>query len=98
MSKFVRKFIIRNRGDSGEIRSGNYNSGIWAEKVGCGLKKRILISPNLLTNFEVQKDYEKEPRFNGVFPRDNLPKTIKIGAYVINLDELMNILDCFIFF
>ena len=27
------------------------------------------------------------PRFNGVYSRDNLPKTIKNGAYVINLDE-----------
>ena len=27
-----------------------------------------------LTNFEIQKYYENEPRFNGVFSRDNLPK------------------------
>ena len=40
-----------------------------------------------LTNFEIQKCYENEPRFNGVFSRDNLPKEIKDGAYVINLDE-----------
>ena len=26
-------------------------------------------------------------RFNGVYSRDNLPKIIKNGAYVINLDE-----------
>ena len=26
-------------------------------------------------------------RLNGVYSRDNLPKTIKNGAYVINLDE-----------
>ena len=31
--------------------------------------------------------YENEPRFNGVYSRDNLPKKIKNGAYVINLDE-----------
>ena len=34
----------------------------------------------------------RKPRFNGVYSRDNLPKTkfqeeIKDGAYVINLDE-----------
>ena len=40
-----------------------------------------------MTNFEIQKYYENEPRFNGVFSRDNLPKQIKDGAYVINLDE-----------
>ena len=40
-----------------------------------------------LTNFEMQKYYENEPRFNGVFSRDNLHQKIKDGAYVINLDE-----------
>ena len=43
--------------------------------------------PHPLTNFEIQKYYENEPRFNGVFSRDNLPKKIKDGAYVINLVE-----------
>ena len=40
-----------------------------------------------LTNFEIQEYYKNEPRFNGVYSRDNLPKTIKNGAYVIKLDE-----------
>ena len=40
-----------------------------------------------LTNFEIQKYYENEPIFNGVFSRDNLPKKIKDEAYVINFDE-----------
>ena len=44
-----------------------------------------------LTNFETQKYYENEPRFNGVFTRDNLPKKIKDGAYVINLDEYADV-------
>ena len=39
-----------------------------------------------LTNFEIQKYYHNEPRFNGVFSRNNLPKKIKDGAYLINLD------------
>ena len=47
----------------------------------------FLIPPYLLTNFEIQKYYENQPRFNGVFSRDNLPKKIKDGAYVINLNE-----------
>ena len=42
--------------------------------------------PNPLTSFEMQKYYQNEPRFNGVYSRDNLPK-IKNGAYVVNLDE-----------
>ena len=44
------------------------------------------MTPHPLTNFEIQKYYQNEPRFNGVYSRDNLPK-IKDGAYVINLDE-----------
>ena len=39
-----------------------------------------------LTNFEKQKYYHIELRFNGVYSRDNLPKT-KNGGYIINLDE-----------
>ena len=48
------------------------------------------MSPHSLTNFEIQKYYQNEPRFNGVYSRDNLPK-IKDGAYVINLDEYSDI-------
>ena len=43
-----------------------------------------------LTNFEIQKYYQNELRFNGVYSRDNLPK-IKDGAYVTNLDEYSDI-------
>ena len=54
--------------------------------------------PHPLTNFEKQKYYQNdaqpssknEPRFNGVYSRDNLPR-IKNGAYVINLDEYSDI-------
>ena len=46
--------------------------------------------PNPLTNFKIQKYYENEPRFNGVYSRDNLPK-IKDGAYIINLDKYSDI-------
>ena len=37
-------------------------------------------------NFEIQKYYKNESRFNGVYSRDNLAK-INDRAYVINLDE-----------
>ena len=46
--------------------------------------------PHPLTNFEIQKYYHNEPRFNGVYSRDNLSK-IKDGAYIINLDEYSDI-------
>ena len=48
------------------------------------------MSPHPLTNFEIQKYYQNEPRFNGVYSRDNLRK-IKDRAYVINLDDYSNI-------
>ena len=38
--------------------------------------------PHPLTNFEIQR-YQNEPKFNGVYSRNNLPK-IKNGAYVVN--------------
>ena len=43
-----------------------------------------------LTNIEINEYYASEPRFNGVYSRDNLPRIIKKGAYVINLDEYEN--------
>ena len=46
--------------------------------------------PHPWTNFEIQKSYQNEPRFNGVYSRDNLQK-IKDGAYIINLDEYSDI-------
>ena len=46
--------------------------------------------PYPLSNFEMQKYYQNEPRFNGGYSRDNLTK-IKEGAYVINLDEYSDI-------
>ena len=51
----------------------------------------FLIPPHPLTNFEIQKYYKNEPRFNGVFSRNNLPKKIKDGAYIINLDEYTDV-------
>ena len=51
--------------------------------------------PPPLTNFEIQKQYQKEPTYNGAYSRDNLPKRrfteIKDGAYVINLDQCSDI-------
>ena len=50
-------------------------------------RKEALMPPYPLPNFEIKEYYEKKPRFNGVYSRDNLPKTIKSGVYVLNLDE-----------
>ena len=48
--------------------------------------------PHPLTNFEIQTYYQNEPRFNGVYSRDNPPKRsstdkIKDRVYVRNLHE-----------
>ena len=47
--------------------------------------------PHPLTNFEIQKYNKNEPRFNGFFLRNNLPKKITDGSYVINLDEYTDV-------
>ena len=55
--------------------------------------------PHPLTNIEIINYYKNQTRFNGVYSRDNLPRTIKNGAYVINLDEYCrywHTLDCFV--
>ena len=48
------------------------------------------MQPHPLTNFEIQKYYQNEFRFNVVYSRDNLTE-IKDGVYVINLDEYSDI-------
>ena len=55
------------------------------------LKNGFLMPPHPLTNFEIQKYYQNEPRFNGFYSRDNLSVEIKNRAYVINLDEYSDI-------
>ena len=47
--------------------------------------------PHSLTNFEIQKHYQNEPRFNGLYSRDNLSVEIQDVAYVINLDVYSDI-------
>ena len=64
-----------------------YQSCLWILNQNQG----FLIPPHPLTNFEIQKYYQTEPRFNGVYSRDNLPDKIKDGAYVINFDEYSDI-------
>ena len=72
---------------------GIVRAGEGVIRAGDGVKKKQLNSLlpfHPLTNFEISEYYKNEPRFNGVYSRNNLPKTIKKGAYVINLDESEN--------
>ena len=62
-------------------------------RAGSGSKKNNLNSQlpfHPLTNIEISEYYKNEPRFIGVYSRNNLPNKIKKGAYVINLDEYEN--------
>ena len=43
-----------------------------------------------LTNIEISEYYKNEPRFNGIYSRNNLPNKIKKGAYIINLNKYEN--------
>ena len=47
--------------------------------------------PYPLTNFEIQKYYQNEPKFNGAYSRNILPKKINDEAYAINLDEYADV-------
>ena len=68
-ASFLRKLLSGKR----MMRAGH---GKVMLRAGYGLKKR-LIPLHALKNFETQKYYENKPRFNGAFPRDNLPERIK---------------------
>ena len=46
--------------------------------------------PHPLTNSEIQKNYQNEHKFDGVYSRRNLLK-IKDGTYVIHLSEYKSI-------
>ena len=74
-------------GGNGIVRAGE---GVI--RAGEGVKKKLnsLLPFHPLTNFEISEYYKNEPKFNGVDSRNNLPRTIKKGAYVINLDEYEN--------
>ena len=51
----------------------------------------FLIPPHPLKNFEIQRHYQNEPRFNTVNSRNNLPKKIKDRAYLTNLNEYVDV-------
>ena len=70
---------------------GNLLTGKGTVRAGERIKKKALMPPHPITNFEIKEYYENESRFNGAYSRDNLPKIIKNGAYVINLDEYADV-------
>ena len=46
--------------------------------IRAGYESIKILTPHPLTNFELKAYYQNEPRFNGVYSRDNLPDKIKM--------------------
>ena len=82
------KAIVR----AGEVSVASRAKGEGIVRAGEGSKNKLnsLLLFHPLTNIEISEYYKNEPRFNGVYSRNNLPNKIKKGAYVINLDEYEN--------
>ena len=70
-----------DRARDGIIRAGN----------GSLKNKDFLMPPHPLTNLETQSYSQNEPKFNGVYSRENLLDKIKDEACVTNLDEYADI-------
>ena len=51
----------------------------------------FLMPSHPLTNFDIQRYYQDEPRFNGVYSRDILPNKLQYEVYVTNLDEYVDV-------
>ena len=43
--------------------------------------------PHPLTSFEIQTHYQGELKVKSIYSQNNLPSTIKDGAYIINPTE-----------
>ena len=49
-------------------------------------RENILVLLHPLNSIKITNCFKYEPRFNGVYSRNDLPR-IKYGAYVINMDD-----------
>ena len=93
-------FLSMLLGTLGTSLLGNLLTGKGIMRVGDGIvcawsgsketPLNSLLPFHPLTNIEINEYYKSEPRFNGVYSRNNLPNKIKKGTYVINLDEYEN--------
>ena len=86
---FYEKLLGRILAGKGVVRAGDEavvkRQGRGFIRAGYGSKKGVLMLPQPLIN------YQNEPRFNGVYSRDNLQEKIKDGIYIINLDEYSDV-------
>ena len=60
-------------GSGNKKKKRNCKSWLWK-------KWDFLMQSHPFTNFELERVYQNEPRFNGVFSRNNLPEKIRDGA------------------
>ena len=67
--------LTKTLSGKGTVRAGEGLLRVWEV-----IKEKALMPPHPLTNFEIKEYYKNEPRFNSVYSRDNLPKTIKNRA------------------
>ena len=76
--------IVRSLEDSGLLLEGvSKTIKNEAKEQKGGFLSMLLdtLGGSLLTNFEIQNYYQNEPRFNGVYSRDNLTNKIKDGVF-----------------
>ena len=68
------RFLSMLLGTLGASMIENILAGKGIVRAGLWKRMRFLMPPHPLTNFEIQKYYQNEPRFNAIFSRNNLPK------------------------
>ena len=82
VSKATKNEVKKQKGEFLSMLLGTLDASLLENLIaGKGVKERpgFLMSLYPLTNFEIQRYYQKEPRLNGVYSRNNIPK-IKDGA------------------
>ena len=70
-ASLVGDLLTKNLSEKGTLRAGE---GFLSQEKG--LKKALMLA-HPLTNCEIQEYYKAESRFNGIYSRDNLPKTME---------------------
>ena len=90
-------FLSMLLGTLGASLLGNLLTGKGTIRVGEGTIEAgqdFFMPPHLFINFEIQKYYQNEPKFNGVYLRNNLPK-IKDGIALCVNDNNIIYFDTF---
>ena len=54
-------------------------------------REGFLIPLHSLTNLDIQRCFQKKPKFKGVYIQKKLPNTVKYGVYQVNSDKYKSI-------